>query len=324
MNSLGRSAAALFIAGVALSAGGPSFGQSYPSRDITFVVPYNTGGATDPISRKFASQLEKALRVSVNVENKPGGSGTIGAGQIMRSRPDGYTIGLSDIGALAYQPLINKGLAYRTSNDYQPIIKLSEQPVVLVVRADARWKNFQEFIDEVKKSPGKIRVGVNGLRTAPDLVIQQLNKVAGIRIVTVPFSGGGGEATIAVLGGRVEAMVNSGAGNLGHVKAGTMRALAVFTNGRYEPFPDATPVGDMGYNATMGSAFYVIGPKGMPQDVMSKLSTAALQVVESDEFRNFAISNVYVPDPKGPQDAKADIDRFSAVYAELLKFIEQR
>ena len=89
-------------------------------------------------------------------------------------------------------------------------------------------------------------------------------KVAGPRIVTIPFSGGGGEATIAVLGGRVEAMVNSGAGNLGHVKAGTMRALAVFTKGRYEPFPDATPVGDIGYNATIGSAFYVIGPKGMP------------------------------------------------------------
>jgi tripartite-type tricarboxylate transporter receptor subunit TctC len=323
MSFLGKSAVALLVAGAALNAGGPSLAQNYPSRDITFVVPYNPGGATDPISRQFANQLEKVLHVSVNVENRPGGSGTIGAGQIMRSKPDGYTIGLSDIGALAYQPLINKGLVYKNSDDYQPIIKLSEQPIVLVVRADARWKNFDEFVAEVKSNPGKMRVGVNGLRTAPDLVVQQFNKVAGTRIVTVPFSGGGGEATIAVLGGRIEAMANSGAGNVGHVKAGTLRALAVFTKGKYEPFPDASPVGDA-YNATMGSAFYVIGPKGMPNAVMEKLSNAALQVVESEEFRNFASANVYVSDPKGPHGAKADIDQFSQTYSELLKFIDQR
>jgi tripartite-type tricarboxylate transporter receptor subunit TctC len=324
MMGYARMASVLLLAAVALSAGNAARAQDYPSRDITFVVPYNPGGATDPIARQFASQLEKILGVSVNVENKPGGSGTIGAGMIMRSRPDGYTIGLSDIGALAYQPLINKGLAYKTSDDYQPLIKLSEQPIVMVVRADARWKNFEEFVEDVKKNPGKLRVGVNGLRTAPDLVIQQFNKVSGSRVVTVPFSGGGGEATIAVLGGRIEAMANSGAGNLGHVKAGTLRALAVFTKGRYEPFPDATPVGDLGYNATMGSAFYVIGPKGMPPAVFNKLSNAALQVVRSDEFQNFAKANVYVADPKGPQDAKADIDQFSKVYADLLTFIEQR
>jgi tripartite-type tricarboxylate transporter receptor subunit TctC len=322
MISLTRTAAALLLAGLALH--GPVHAQDYPSRDITFVVPYNPGGATDPISRQFANQLEKALHVSVNVENKPGGSGTIGAGMIMRSKPDGYTIGLSDIGALAYQPLINKGLAYKTSDDYQTVIKLSEQPVVLVVRADARWKNFDEFIADVKSNPGKIRVGVNGLRTAPDLVIQQFNKVAGTRIVTVPFSGGGGEATIAVLGGRVEAMANSGAGNVGHIKAGTLRALAVFTKGKYDAFPDAAPVGDAGYNATMGSAFYVIGPKGMPTGVMDKLSSAALNVAESEEFREFTKANVYVADPKGPQDAKRDIEQFSDTYAELLKFIERR
>ncbi|MCX7315149.1 MAG: tripartite tricarboxylate transporter substrate binding protein [Alphaproteobacteria bacterium] len=323
MNFLVKSAVTLLTAGAVLN-GAPALAQDYPTRDITFVVPYNPGGATDPISRQFSSQLEKVLHVGVNVENKPGGSGTIGAGQIMRSKPDGYTIGLSDIGALAYQPLINKGLVYKNSDDYQPIVKLSEQPVVLVVRADARWKNFDEFVAEVKSSPGKIRVGVNGLRTAPDLVIQQFNKVAGTRIVTVPFSGGGGEATIAVLGGRIEAMANSGAGNIGHVKAGTLRALAVFTKGKYEPFPDASPVGDAGYNATMGSAFYVIGPKGMPPAVLTKLSNAALQVAQSEEFRAFAKANVYVAEPKGPSEMKADIDQFSQIYTELLKFIDQR
>ena len=319
-----KSALILFSFTAALAVPHPALAQDYPSRDITFLVPYNPGGATDPIARQFSLQLEKELGVGVNVENRPGGSGTIGAGVVIRSKPDGYMIGLSDIGALAYQPLINKGLAYKTSDDYQPIIKLSEQPVVLVVQADARWKNFEEFIAEAKQHPGKLRVGVNGLRTAPDLVIQQFNKVAGTKIVTVPFSGGGGEATLAVLSGRVEAMANSGAGNLGHIKAGKLRALAVFSKSRYETFPDATSVGALGYDATMGSAFYVIGPKGMPDPIMKKLSDAALKIAKSEEFNTFAKSNVYVPQPMGPAEAKADIEQFAGVYHNLLKFIEQR
>jgi tripartite-type tricarboxylate transporter receptor subunit TctC len=119
-------------------------------------------------------------------------------------------------------------------------------------------------------------------------------------------------------------MANSGAGNLGHIKAGKLRALAVFAKSRYETFPDATPVGSLGYDATMGSAFYVIGPKGMPEPVMSKLSNAALKVIKSEEFKTFANANVYVPDPMGPAGAKADIDQFAGVYDGLLKFIEQR
>ena len=137
MHCHAKAALALLIAVGAFGAADDLLAQAYPSRDITFVVPYNPGGSTDPIARQFSNQLEKVLKVGVNVENKPGGAGTIGAGQIMRAKPDGYTIGLSDIGALAYQPLINKSLVYKTSDDYQPIIKLSEQPVVLVVKADA-------------------------------------------------------------------------------------------------------------------------------------------------------------------------------------------
>lgn len=323
MNGPGKGIVTLFATVAVLMAGSPSFAQKYPSRDITFLVPYNPGGATDPVSRQFASQLEKVLGVSVNVENRPGGGGTIGANVIMRSKPDGYTIGLSDIGALAYQPLVNKSLRYKGLDDYQPIVKLTEQPIVLVVRADAPWKNFDEFVEEARKRPGKLRVGVNGLRTAPDLVIQQFNRVSSTRIVTVPFSGGGGEATLAVLGGRVEAMANSGAGNVGHIKAGKLRALAVFKKSRYEPFPEATPVGDK-YDATLGSAFYVIGPKGMPKPVLDRLEQASMQVVKSEEFMNFTRKFVYVADPRDIKGATDDIMNFSKVYSGLVKFIEQR
>ena len=94
-----------------------SVAQNYPSRDITFIVPYGPGGSTDPISRQFAGQLAKELNATINVENKPGGSATIGTGQVIRAKPDGYTIGLTSNSVLAYQPLVNKALARKSPED---------------------------------------------------------------------------------------------------------------------------------------------------------------------------------------------------------------
>ena len=150
--------------------------QSYPNRPITFVVPYGPAGSTDPISRQFATQLEKVLGVEVNVENKPGGSGTIGFGIVARAKPDGYTIGLATNSILAYQPLVNQSLTFKTPDAYQPIAKLGEMPVILVVRADAPLKTFEEFLEHVRKNPNKVRASVSGLRTVPDLVAQEFNK----------------------------------------------------------------------------------------------------------------------------------------------------
>ena len=111
--------------------------DEWPTRDITFYVPYAPGGSTDPISRKYAELLEKQLKVKVIVENKPGASATIGTGAVIRAAPDGYTIGLGSSSSLAYQPLEMKGLVWKSANDYQSIAKLSDLPVILAVPAEA-------------------------------------------------------------------------------------------------------------------------------------------------------------------------------------------
>ncbi|MBA2398295.1 MAG: tripartite tricarboxylate transporter substrate binding protein, partial [Bradyrhizobium sp.] len=116
--------------------------DAWPTRDITFYVPYAPGGSTDPISRKYAELLEKQLKVKVIVENKPGASATIGTGAVIRAAPDGYTIGLGSTSSLAYQPLEMKGLVWKSADDYQSIAKLSDLPAILAVPADSRWKTF--------------------------------------------------------------------------------------------------------------------------------------------------------------------------------------
>ena len=295
--------------------------QNYPSRDITFIVPYNPGGGTDPVARQFTGQLEKELRGNVNVENKPGGSGTIGAGVVVRAKPDGYTIGLGSNTILGFQPLVVPGLAFKKTDDYQPIVKLMDQHVNLVVRADAPWKTFDEFMADVKKNPGKIRASVSGKYGQPDLVVQQLNKTAGVKITTVPFTGGAGEALVALLGGRVEANIGTGASTLGHLKAGAIRALAVFKKGKHDLFPAAMPIGDT-YDATIASAYYVIAPKGLPKEVLDKLVAASLKVVRSPEYLKFCQPHGYEVDPKGPEALTAEIIQYQKTFTDLIKFLD--
>jgi tripartite-type tricarboxylate transporter receptor subunit TctC len=313
-------AAATFILGVA-----PAWSQSYPNKDITLIVPYNPGGSTDALARQFAKQLEAVLKVSVNTENKPGGSGTIGMGQVVRGRPDGYTIGLATNSIMSYQPLVNSGLPFKTTDDYQPLVKLIDLPNVVFVRADAPWKNFTEFMADAKKNPGKLRVSVAALRGTNDLVMQQLNMMADIRVTTVPFTGGAGEATVALLGGRVEAMAGSGATNQGHVKAGTIRPIAVFQKGKYAPFPDATPITELGFDATLPAMYCVIAPKGLPKDVLDRLTAASLQVVRSEEWAKFAQSQgSSVLEKNGPDVVKAELDHYTKVYSDLIKFLDTK
>lgn len=312
------------LSGAALLTATHALAQDYPSRDITFIVPYGPGGSTDPISRQIASQLEKELKGSINVENKPGGSATVGVGQVIRSKPDGYTIGLSSNSALAYQPLVNKSISWKSPADYQSIVTLVKLPAIITVKADSPYKTFEDLVEAARKNPGKIRVAVSGYRTAPDLVIQELNKVANIRLATVPFTGGGGEALIALLGGRVEATSGYAPTVKAHVQAGTVRVLAAFSKDKYFMFPEAQSVVQAGYNVTLPADYGVVAPKGLPKDVLDKLVNAALKVGKSDEFAKFAASQGLLVDVGGPKQMDAEMIAYGKTFTDLIAFMSKK
>jgi len=314
--------AAAFVLAVVCAA--PAFAQSYPSRDITFIVPYAPGGSTDPISRQFAGQLAKELNVTINVENKPGGSATIGTGQVIRSKPDGYTIGLTSNSVLAYQPLVNKTLTWKSPEDYQSIVSLVDLPAIITVKADSPYKTFEDLLNAARKNPGKIRVAVSGYRTSPDLVIQELNKVAKIRLATVPFTGGGAEALVALLGGRVEAVSGYAPTVRAHVAAGTVRVLASFSKEKYATFPDAESVVQAGYNVTLPADYGIVGPKGMPKDVLDKLLPAALKVANSKEFAEFANKMGLVLDVRDSKGMDQEMIDYKKTFTDLIEFMNKK
>lgn len=319
MKVLEKLAGCGFLLAILLSVAPVTHAQSYPSREITLIIPFGIGGSTDIIGRQFASELGKVLGAKINVENKPGGSGTIGSTQVIQSKPDGYTIGFVANDALVYQPLINPALVFKSPDDYQPIVKLGVRSDVLYVRADAPWKTYADFFADAKQNPGKIRVAIPGVGTLAELTIQKLNKLAGVRIVTVPFSGGGSEATLAVLGGRVEASAGSVSVGAGQVAAGKLRPLAVFQRGKHALFADAASIDDAHGDVSILASFYVFAPKGLPKDVLDKLVTASMQVGRSQEWAAFAKKQDFVPDVKGPDATKLDLLQQGKDFSERIK-----
>jgi tripartite-type tricarboxylate transporter receptor subunit TctC len=310
------------VSAMAFGVFAPAQAQEWPARDITFIVPYAPGGSTDPISRKYAEVLEKELKVKVVVENKPGASATIGTGAVVRAQPDGYTIGLGSNSSLAYQPLEMKSLAWKDTDGYQSVIKLADLPSSIAVPADSKIKTFEEFMAEAKKAPGKLKVSVSGLRTTPDLAMQHFNKAAGIRVATVPFTGGGGEALLAALGGRVDGVVGFGATMKGQVDAGKLRVLATFSDKKYFLFPDAVPTGATEWKSYVSTGYYVIAPKGLPQPILAKLIEASKKVVAHEDFKSFATANGYTLDPKVDGDMKKELMDYEKQFKEINDFLE--
>jgi tripartite-type tricarboxylate transporter receptor subunit TctC len=175
----------------------------------------------------------------------------------------------------------------------------------------------------VKARPNQVKVGVSGLRTSSDMVLQQVNRIGAIRIRTVPFSGGSGESVIALLGGRIDAMAGYTEGVIGHVEAGLMRVIAVFQKGAYEPFPNAMPVADHGFpTATLPATNYIVGPKGMPADVLQKLLAGCKAAATSEGCKRFARTAGLNLEPLGPDEIRSELQKVSVTYQGLIKYLD--
>lgn len=298
-------------------------GSDYPTRELAYIIPYDTGGSTDPIGRQHAAGLEECLGESVIVENRPGASATLGTGGVVTAEPDGYTIGMTTSSAVGLQPLVmGEELPYDTAEDYQPLIKLADLPTVLTVRADSPWQDIEDLVAAAEQDPGAIRVSVSGAGTTPDLNVQQLNQAADIELTSVPFTGGGGEALIALLGGEVEANAGYAPSVQAQVEAGDLRVIGVFYDEEYYAFPDAQTTSEAGYDdAALPVGYYSIAPNGLPDDVLDELVSCSEEVLATEEFQTFSEEQGYIYDPITTDEVREDIQDYRARYQPLLDLI---
>nr|WP_229512553.1 tripartite tricarboxylate transporter substrate binding protein [Massilia sp. AB1] len=258
--------------------------QAWPAKTISIVVPFATGGTTDVIARALGQELSKSLGKPVIVENKPGAGATIGADYVAKAGADGHTL---LVGAVHHTiaTSVYKKLPYDFQRDLAPVTTVAMVPNVLVVNPNLGAKNVQELIALAKKSPGKLTFGSNGNGTGQHLIGAQFNLASGVDILHVPYKGSG-PLTIDLLGGQVDMSFDTVTPVLSHIRAGKLRALAVTTIQRSAALPNVPTLDEAGLKGfDQGTWFGILAPAATPKDVVARLNTEIVRIVNSPDFR---------------------------------------
>ncbi len=260
---------------------GLAFGQDYPSKPINLLVGYPAGGSTDLSVRALAVEAAKILKQPIVVSNVAGAAGTLVLGRVKAEKADGYTIFNAPTANFCRIPHL-QAVPYDPLKDFSFIMQYGLYQYGLVVRADAPWKTFEEFVDYAKKNPRKINYGTSGLGTGQHLAMEYLGKKENIEWNHVPFPGGL-QAVTALLGGHVHAVSQTTEWKE-HVNAGTLRLLVVWTDQRLKAFPNVPTLREKGYPFAVHSALSLMGPAGMPKQAVEKLQNAFAKAMESKPF----------------------------------------
>ncbi len=254
--------------------------EKYPSKPINFVIGYPAGGSTDVCARPLAQAAGKILGQPIVVVNKPGGASAVAVAGLKNEKPDGYTIGILPSGAVLSQHM--RKVPYDSAVDFTPIMQYAVYVYGLVVRTESPWKTFNEFIDYAKANPGKIRYSTAGPGTPQHLVMERLALIEKIKWTHVPFEGGG-PAVSALLGGHVEAISQTTEWKK-HVESGRLRLLATYGEKRLEDFSTVPTLLELGYDITAPSLICIIGPKGLPPQIVETLHGAFKKAMEDPDF----------------------------------------
>lgn len=254
--------------------------ENYPSKPVNVIVAYKAGGGTDVGARILISEAQKNFPQPFVIVNKPGADGEIGYTELLKAKPDGYTIGFINLPTFVSIPLQRK--TNFKKEDAAAIMNHVYDPGVLVVREDSKWHNLQEFVEDAKANPDTITISNNGTGASNHIGAAHFAYEAGIKVTHVPF-GGSTDMIAALRGNHVNATVAkiSEVGNL--VKNHELRILASFTENRLEGFPDVPTLKENGYNVLFGSARALVAPKGTPEPIIKKLHDTFKAALESED-----------------------------------------
>src|SRR3954447_9554710 len=291
----------------------------YPDKPIRLIVPQAAGSATDTVARILGAELANELGQQVIVDNRPGGALTIGLDVTAKSEPDGYTICMGPIGALAITRHMVAKLPYDIERDFQPIALVARGHMLLAAAPDAPFKTIPELIAYAKANPGKLS-NASSSNGSPGHVGGELFKfMTGTNIVHIPYRGGAA-AINDLIAGRVQIMFESLNSIAPHARSGSVRALAVTGERRSPGFPDVPTVAEAGvpgYAAPTWSG--VIGPAGIPRPVVDKLNAAINRAVQSPTFKERFASIGDEPAGGTPEDFAETIAKDSAKWKEVVQ-----
>jgi tripartite-type tricarboxylate transporter receptor subunit TctC len=289
------------LAALLLFAGSAAF-AAFPEKPIRIVIGFPAGGPLDQHARLLSERLQAVLGQPILIDYKSGAGGTVGAQDVMKAAPDGYTLMLANTGVMVINPALYSKLPYQTLRDFTPVARTAMQPLALLVNTKLPVNSLKEFVDYARARPGQVNYGSAGNGGISHLVPEMFKNATGLFMVHIPYRGSA-PAFTDLMGGQVQFMAESIPQAAGYHKQGKVKALAVTSRERNPALPDTPTVIESGIKGFEVVGFYgFLGPAGMPRDVTAKLSDAFSQVLNSPDVRNRMVAQGADPAFLGSDD----------------------
>jgi tripartite-type tricarboxylate transporter receptor subunit TctC len=280
---MNKTLAALLIATAALS-NAQAQAQAWPSKVIRIVVPFAAGGTSDILARAIGPKLTEAWGQSVIVESRAGANGNVGADYVAKSPPDGYTVLLSDVGALSINPSVYPNMPFDPVKDFAPVIMVSYSPHVLGVHPSVPVNNVKELVEYAKGNPGKLNFANSGNGGAPHLAGIEFAQRTGITWAYIPYKGGS-QAVADVAGGQANVIMNGMLATYPTVKSGRIRGLAVSSAQKVASAPELPTIAETLPGFETGSYQGILAPAGTPADVVAKYNTELTRILATQDMK---------------------------------------